>query len=73
METIMQALTEREKEVEDYSPRDQGLKPKLPDLLTRWVQIRLSDWIARQWEREGKEPFPNLDEIWRIMDLQEQW
>ena len=49
------------------------LKYKLLDLMKLWVQIHISDGIERHWDRGGREPFPDLEAIWRNMDLQEQW
>ena len=49
METFLKALKERETEMEEYSLWDKVMRPKLPALLTRCIQIRLSDWIARKW------------------------
>ena len=42
-------------------------------MLTWLVQIRLFEWFARKWERRGRETFPDLEFIWRKMDLQEPW
>ena len=46
-------LLERDTELEDYNPYDQRLKSLLSDLITLWVQIRISDLFARKWYRGG--------------------
>ena len=56
--------------MEEYNLQDQGLKARLPDFITCWVQIRLSDWFSRQWERGWREPFPDLTALWHNMVLQ---
>ena len=66
-------IMERETELEEYSPRDRGLKSRLTVSIPLWAQIRLSDWFARQWERGGREPFLDLTALWRKMHLQEAW
>ena len=47
-------LIYQETELEEYSPCEPCLKPKLPAFLTRWVHIHLLDWIYRQWEMGGR-------------------
>ena len=59
--------------MEEYNHRDQGLKTRLPASITCWVQIRLYNWFARKWERGGREPLPDLAELWSKMDLWEAW
>ena len=73
IEAFFLALIERDIELEEYYPHNPSLKLKLPYLLTWWIQIRLLDWIAHQWERGGMEPLPHLEAICSYMDLQEPW
>ena len=54
MRDINADIIEMETELEEYNPRDQGLKARLPASITRWVQIRLSDWVSRKWKRGGR-------------------
>ena len=63
MDVVVLDLMNRETELWEYSPSDPSLKPNPPALLTQWTQIRLSDWIAWQWERGGREPFSDLEDI----------
>ena len=39
MDVVILSLIEQETELEEYSPLNPSLKPKLPALLTRWIQI----------------------------------
>ena len=66
-------IMERETELEEYSPRDRGLKSRLTVSIPLWAQIRLSDWFARQWERGGREPFIDLTALWSNIYLHEAW
>ena len=60
--------------MEEYSPCDPSLKPNIPVLMTQCIQIHLSGYIAQKWERGGVGGgFPDLEAIWRNMDLQEPW
>ena len=69
MSDINADLLEKETELEDYNPHDKGLESFLPDSITQWVQIRLSYWFTRKCERRGREPFPDLTELWRNMNI----
>ena len=69
MSDINADLLERETELEDYNPRDKGLEAFLPASITHWVHIRLSYWFTRKCERRGREPFPDLKELWRNMNI----
>ena len=61
MRGINTKLLEREKELEEYNPCDQGLKAHLPTPITCWVHIWLSDWFAQQLDGGGGLPIPDCD------------
>ena len=69
MSDINTDLLERETELKDYNSHDKGLEAFLPDPITHWIQIQLSYWFTRQCERREREPFPDLTELWRNMDI----
>ena len=69
MDVVIRDLMAQDTKLEEYSPCEPILKPKIPALLIWWVQIRLLEWIARKWESGGRETFPDLEEIWRKIDL----
>ena len=73
MRDIKEEILKRETNLEEYNPQERGSKGHLPESITLWVHIWLSDWFARQWERWVRETFPDLTEFWRNMDLQETW
>ena len=54
MDVFVEAIMEPNTDLEGYSPQDQGLNTKLPSLLNRWVQIRLPDWVVKQWEKGSR-------------------
>ena len=66
-------MPERETDLEDYIPRNAALRPQVPELILRHAQIRWSNWIAAQWGKTSKVPFPNLAGIWTSMENQEPW
>ena len=43
MDSVVLALIDRDTDLEDYSPCNPNLKPKLPYLRTQWIHICLSD------------------------------
>ena len=61
MKEVNVEIMERKMEIEEYNPHDRGLKDRLPAYITCWVQIRLSDWFARKWERGGRGSLPGPD------------
>ena len=63
----------RENELEEYIPRDSSLLAQIPALLLRHAQIRWSNWLAAQWGRTSKVPFPNFTGLWTAIYNQEPW
>ena len=61
-------MPERETDLEDYIPRNAALRPQVPELILRHAQIRWSNWIAAQWGKTSKVPFPNLAGLWTAME-----
>ena len=49
MDSVVLAQIKRETYLGEYSPCSPSLNPNLPALITRWIQICLSDWITWQW------------------------
>ena len=41
IDAVIQVLMDQDTHLDEYSPRDPHLKPKIPALLTRWVHIRI--------------------------------
>ena len=66
-------MSARETELEEYLPRDATLLPQIPALLLRHAQIRWSNWLASQWGKTSKVPFPNLSGLCMSMENQEPW
>ena len=63
----------RETELEEYIPRDLALRPQIPALILRHVQICWSNWLAAKWGKTSEVPFPDLAGIWTAMENQEPW
>ena len=61
-------LAEQKIELESTPPQDWRFKPQISVLMNRWLQIFLLDWIYRKWNQGGRETFPKLEAIWRIME-----
>ena len=66
-------MSARETELEEYLPRDAALLPQIPALLLQHTQIRWFNWLAAQWGRTSKVPFPDLAGLWKSMENQEPW
>ena len=64
LKTFGQEMGRREKELEEYVPRERHLRPHVPAFVTRWVQIWWSNWLAQQWDSDEDIPFPNLAALW---------
>ena len=60
----------RETDLEEYIPRNTSLRPQVPVLILRNAQIQWSNWIASQWGKTSKFPFPNLAGLWTAMENQ---
>ena len=45
----------------------------MPAFITRWVQIRWSNWLAQQWDSNEGIPFLNLAALWGKFDYREPW
>ena len=65
-------MINREMDLEEYSTCERGLWYNIPNLLTRWVQIRFLDCIDRKWKREDRETFIDLEFIWTDMELRDK-
>ena len=63
----------RETELEEYIPRNTALRPQIPALILRHAQIRWSNWLAAQWGKTSKVPFPDLAGLWTSMVNHESW
>ena len=66
-------MLDREKDLKVYLLRDACLCMKVPNLLVLWFQIRISNWMDRQWWSTSEVPFPNLDLLWKIIYDREVW
>ena len=47
MNEVNTEITERDTELKECNPRDRGLKARLPESITSWVQMRLLNWFYR--------------------------
>ena len=63
----------RDRDLEEYVPRNSTLLPQVPALLLRHAQIRWSNWLAAQWGKTSEVPFPDLSGLWTAMESQEPW
>ena len=73
LKTFGQEMGRREQELEEYVPWERHLRPHVPAFVTRWVQIRWSNWLAQQWDSDEEIPFPNLASLWENIDDGKPW
>ena len=66
-------MSAREKELEEYVPRDSTLLPQILTLLLRHAKICWSNWLTAQWGKTSEVTFPDLVGIWTAMENQEPW
>ena len=73
LKTFGQEMVRREQELEKYVPQERHLRPHVPAFVTRWVQIRWSNWLVQQWDSDKEIPFPNLATLWEKINDDEPW
>ena len=66
-------MVQKEQELEEYVPWERHLRPHVPAVITRWVQIRWSNWLAQQWDSNEEIPLPNLVTLLENINDGEPW
>ena len=73
LETFGRIILRREKCMEDYLPYDTRLHDQVLVLIFHWAQIRLCNWVERQWRSTSDFALPDLSLLWERIDIQEVW
>ena len=66
-------MSVREMELEDCIHRNTALRPHITAIILRHAQIRWSNWLAAQWGKSSKVPFPDFAVLWTAMENQDPW
>ena len=62
-----------EAEYEILIPQDRTMATYIPTMFCRWFQLRLSDWINRQWNSATKIPVPTFTELFCRISVGDPW
>ena len=62
-----------EAEYEILIPQDRTMATYVPTMFCRWFQLRLSDWINRQWNSATQIAVPTFTDLFRRIAVGDPW
>ena len=73
LQAFITEYQQREMDLELTSTRDPAYRLMVPALITRWVQLRWSLWVDRQWNSPADVPAPDLLSLFSDIRLSMPW
>ena len=54
-------------------PSSRGMATFIPTMFCRWFQLRLSDYVSRQWKSIADIAVPDFQDLFRRIEIGDPW